>query len=287
MERGRVGEARQVAFDGGTLLAEGFETSLPRTALLLAGAAMQATTWERQFFSVLNERGVGVIRFDWRDIGQSTWRRFKEVPYSIGHLAEDVASVAEAFGRDTVHLVGFSMGGCVAQLTALAHPARIESLSLLSSGFASRIDVPRPERAGALFDLFSLPRPVDRDEHVRRLVDQWRVLCGRAFVFDEDAWRRRAEAWVDRGQNPSCPHIRLGPQVFGVERAEELARLDVPTLVVHGTDDPMFPHVHGEAIARTIPAAKLTLLDGRGHDLHVDPVVAELVADHIVSVTRA
>jgi pimeloyl-ACP methyl ester carboxylesterase len=117
---------------------------------------------------------------------------------------------------------------------------------------------------------------------VVRLVDQWRVLCGRDFRFDEEAWRARAEGWVARGQNPSCPHIRLGPQVFGVDRHHELAGVRVPTLVMHGTDDPMFPHVHGQHIAATIPQAGLELLEGRGHDLHLDAAIGSRVARHIL-----
>ena len=275
---------RNVDVNGGTLFAEAIGLSLPRTAVLLAGAAMQATAWESEFISTLNAHDVGVVRFDWRDIGKSTWKRFKDSPYSIEDLTEDVMAVTEAFGLASFHLVGFSMGGCVAQLAAVAHPGRVKSLSLVSSGFASRIELPRSERSAALFEILSRPRPTSDEEHAGRLVDQWRSLCGRSFDFDEAAWTERARAWVQRGQNPSCPHLRLGPQVFGVERTEALAALDLPVTVIHGTDDPMFPHAHGEAIVRAIPLADLRLVDGAGHELYLDLAVAKLIGEHISSV---
>jgi pimeloyl-ACP methyl ester carboxylesterase len=243
---------------------------------------MQATAWGDLFIEELTARGIAVIRFDWRDIGMSTWRSFKEHPYSIDILADDVVSIAQAFDRVPVHLVGFSMGGCIAQLIAIRTQASVRSLSLLSSGVASMIEADGGKRGRELFELFGLPRPQDDDEHVGRLVAQWRLLCGRDFRFDEHTWTRRARSWVERGQNPSCPHIRLGPEVFGVDRSAQLARIATPTLVLHGTDDPMFPSVHGEAIARSIPTAKLELLAGRGHDLHLDPDIAQRVAHHIL-----
>ncbi len=141
------------------------------------------------------------------------------------------------------------MGGCVDQLVALSAPERVRSLTLLSSGYASRIEADRGERGRRLFELFAEPRPVDSAEHVERLVEQWRLLCGRSYFFDESRWERRAQSWVERGQNPSCAHLRLGPQVLGVDRNARLARFKVPTLIIHGDDDPMFPLAHGRALA--------------------------------------
>ena len=88
-----------------------------------------------------------------------------------------------------------------------------------------------------------------------------------------------------RGQNPSCPYLRLGPQVFTVDRTAELAEMSVPTLALHGTDHPTFPSAHGEAIARCIPRTTLELFEGRGHDLFLSPVIASRVADHILEIS--
>ena len=278
-------EAVEVAVEveGGdvVLFAEGVATQRSDVVVLLAGAAMQATTWEDTVVAELVDHGLGVIRFDWRDIGRSTWRTFKEHPYPVDTLAGDVVAIVDALDLAQFHLVGFSMGGCVAQLVALTHRKRVKSSVLVSSGYASVIDVPRPERGRVLFELFALPRPESDEQMIERLVEQWRLLCGPGTRFDEPEWAARARAWVDRGQNPACPHVRLGPQVFGVDRDQALRSLDLPTLVLHGSDDPMFPVGHGERLAAVLPDASMQTFDGRGHDLHLHPSLPGLITRHI------
>ena len=252
--------------------------------LLLAGAAMQATTWEGPFLNPLLRVGRSVIRFDWRDIGLSTWLRFRDSPYTIVDLSADALAVLDVFSVQEADVVGFSMGGCIAQLIALASPERVRSLSLIASGYASMISIDRPERNRQLFDLMRQPVLDEPDEQVHRQVEQWLLLCGRSFPFDPDEWERRARSWIERGQNPSCPHVRLGPQVFGVDRSERLRRLATPTHVFHGDDDPMFPLPHGRAIADSIPGATIVIYPGRGHDLVVDPDVSRAVAAGLADV---
>jgi pimeloyl-ACP methyl ester carboxylesterase len=122
------------------------------------------------------------------------------------------------------------------------------------------------------------PMPDEPHEQVQRHVEQWRLLCGRSFQFDAVEWEGRARSWIGRGQNPSCPHVRLGPQVFGVDRSERLRRLATPTHVFHGDGDPMFPLPHGRAIADSVPGATIHVDPGRGHDLVLDPEVSRAVA---------
>jgi pimeloyl-ACP methyl ester carboxylesterase len=264
--------------DGRHLWAERIGSQDQPTILLLAGAAMQATTWEGPFLSPLLRTGRSVIRFDWRDIGLSTWARFRDSPYTIDDLCTDALAVLDAFGVQEADLVGFSMGGCIAQLVALGCPQRVRSLALIASGYGSTIAVDRPERGRQLFDLMRQPVPDEPDKQVRRQVERWRLLCGRSFQFDPDEWERRARAWIERGQNPSCPHVRLGPQIFGVDRSERLRRMATPTHVFHGDDDPMFPLPHGRAIADSVPGATIEIYPGRGHDLVVDPEVSLAIA---------
>ncbi|HYA68546.1 MAG TPA: alpha/beta hydrolase [Acidimicrobiales bacterium] len=253
------------------------------TALLLAGAAMQAITWEPCFVEPILHSGRSVIRFDWRDIGLSSWVRFQDLPYSIDDLASDCLAVLDAFGVEIADLVGFSMGGCVAQLVALSAPERVRSLTLLSPGFASKIKADRGELGHKLLALLAEPNPDDQEAQVRRQVEQWRLLCGGAFHFEPTEWEDRARSWLERGQNLSCPHLRLGPEVFGVDRSEQLCRLAVRTQIFHGDDDPMFPLAHGLAIAQAVPQATISIYAGRGHDLHLDREVAESVIHGISS----
>jgi len=236
-----MSEEREVPVAQRHLWSERIGTSGRPAVLLLAGAAMQATTWERPFLDSFLEAGRSLVRFDWRDIGLSTWARFRESPYTIEDLAADAVAVLDAFRIDEADVLGFSMGGCVAQLVALNAPGRVRSLTLISSGYASSIEADRGERGRELFESFARPSSPDPEDQIMRQVQQWKLLCGASHQFDLSEWEGRARSWIERGQNPSCPHLRLGPQVFGVDRSRALARLAVRTHVLHGDDDPMFP----------------------------------------------
>jgi len=132
-----------------------------------------------------------------------------------------------------------------------------------------------------LFELFSGPKPTTPDEATDRLVEQWRLLVGEATDFDAQVWATRARRWVERGQNVSCPHIHLGPQVFGIDRADQLAQMSVPTAILHGTDDPMFPPQHALAIDALLPCSSLDLYEGLGHELVLHREVGLCVAQHV------
>jgi pimeloyl-ACP methyl ester carboxylesterase len=276
-----MNEQRRVPVGQRQLWAERIGKPDHPAVLLLTGAAMQATTWEQPFLAPFLDTRRSIVRFDWRDIGLSTWERFRDHPYGIDDLVADCLAVLDAFDVEASDVVGFSMGGCIAQLLALSAPSRVRSLTLLSSGYASRIMADRGDRGAQLFALLAQPTPPDPDDRVRRLLEQWRLLCGRAFRFDSAEWELRARSWVERGQNPSCPHVRLGPQVFDVDRAQDLARVVIATQVLHGDDDPMFPLPHGRAIADTLPGATIRIYAGRGHDLHLDPEIARTVASRL------
>ena len=254
-----------------------------RWAFLLAGMATQSTMWEPPFVSRLVERGISAVRFDWRDIGRSTWRSYREHPYGPDTFVSDVFAVADAIDAHDVDIVGFSMGGCIAQIAALTRPDRIRTLTTLSSGFASPAKVDRPPRGDQLMAMYALARPADEGEVRSRLLEQWRLMYGQGVEFDEAAWGERIRSWIERGQNPSCPHMRMRDEILGTDRTPAFAQLEVPTLVLHGLDDPMFPHGHGCALADAVPNATLELLAGRGHDLPFDPEIANRIADHILA----
>ena len=284
-----AGRVLRVERDGLQLWCDVHGDDADPTVVLLMGAACQAIQWEGSFVEPLVAAGYRVIRLDYRDIGLSSWVDFKSAPYRFDDLVDDVRAVLTATSSERWHAVGYSLGGCVAQLLTLAEPEQTASLSLLSSGFASPIEVPASERRTELFEYLAQPGTRDRAEQVERLLGQWRLLSGRETAFDEMAWRARIESWVSRGQNPRCPHIRLGPQVFGIDRSEQLARLVVPTLILHGDDDPMFPLEHGQRLAETLPTATLSVLPGRGHDLFLDPTstIVPAVLQHLRAATRS
>ena len=283
------GRVLRVERDGLELWCDVHGADADPTVVLLMGAACQAIQWEGPFVEPIVGAGYRVIRLDYRDIGRSSWVDFKSAPYRFDDLVDDVRAVLSATSSERWHLVGYSMGGCVAQLLALAETDQTVSLSLLSSGFASQVEVRSSPRRTELFEYLAQPGTQGQAEQVERLLGQWRLLSGRETAFDEMVWRARVESWVTRGQNPRCPHIRLGPQVFGIDRSDQLARLVVPTLILHGDDDPMFPLEHGQRLAETLPAASLSVLPGRGHDLFLDPTstIVPAVLQHLGAATRS
>ena len=111
----------------------------------------------------------------------------------------------------------------------------------------------------------------------------WEVLHGEEMPFDPTIWSAVIDDWLEHGYNPRCPHVKLGEEVFGVDRSEELSRLDVPTLVVYGTDDPMFPLDHAHALAQLLSMVALHLRPGCGHELFADRKVHQLVAGRLSS----
>jgi pimeloyl-ACP methyl ester carboxylesterase len=257
--------------------------------VLLPGAALQAILFEDAFVSSLVDAGYRVIRIDWRDIGRSTWGDFRERPYGLTALAGDVTAVLDAESVVSAAIVGFSMGGLVAQRLAVHHPTRVSSLAFLSSGFAGGVrmgDTPRGQEVLAY--LMSKPEP---GALAPWLVGQWRLQMGRGLTIDEAEWVARVDLWMERGQNPRCPHLRIptherktaDPTADPARLTQALADVRVPTRVLHGDDDGMFTPGNGELIAEAIPGALLTMLPGRGHDLFLDPTgeIADMLLEHL------
>lgn len=250
--------------------------------VLLSGAAMSSQIWDTGLRAELVSAGLSVLTVDWRDTGRSTWRRFRDHPYGFDRLVDDVEAVIGDWGLDRYSLVGYSMGGCVAQMLAARSANRIDALVLVSSGYASKIDLPASDRRRLLFAVLAEQDSSSRDAMVASLLRQWEVLHGEDAPFDPKVWSVIVGDWLEEGYNPRCPHVKLGPEVFGVDRTERLSRLDVPALVLHGTDDPMFPIEHARALVRTIPEAELEVRPGRGHELFADREIHQLIASHLV-----
>lgn len=265
----------------------------PSPLLLLTGAASQAIQWEPAFYEPLVPHGHRVLRFDWRDIGLSTWRDFRSQPYTSGDLVDDVIAVLDEADVASAHLVGFSMGGLIAQLVAAHHPSRVRSLALLSAGFAGGPVIEDTPRARAAWGFLTGQRPRTPDETRAWLLAQWRLLIGPALPFDEEQWRHRINLWLARGYNPRCPHFKIPrhEQAMGVDlvaRRALLSQVQVPTVVLHGDEDGMFTPGNATAIVETIPTATGIVLPGRGHDLFIDPggEIVTHVLEHVAGVDR-
>lgn len=241
-------------------------------AILLIGAATWSMDWwEDELCRRLADRGRLVVRYDNRDTGRSTNYPPGAPGYTTADMVADAVAVLDALGIDRAHVVGLSMGGGIAQRLALEHRPRVATLTLIST---SPIDpgiegLPgmAPELQATFADDSSEPDWDDRDAGVDHIVDGERPYAGPGN-FDEPRLRAIAERAFDRSNDIAASmanHFIVDDDGPADARLTQLQGL--PTLVLHGTADPMFPPAHGRALADAIPGARLIELDRVGHQL--------------------
>jgi pimeloyl-ACP methyl ester carboxylesterase len=253
--------------------------------LLIMGIGASMLWWEEGFCRILADGGRHVIRYDHRDTGLSTTYEPGRPGYTGDDLLADAVGVLDAYEIPAAHLVGASAGGAMSQLLALEHPERVLSLTLISTSSAVPTHRGLPGPTGA-FGRFVASVEVDWSDPesvIEYLVAYSRVLAGGERPFDETAARDLAEREVERARDFAAAQnhdlLRQGGSV-----AKPLSAIAAPTLVIHGTADPMFPIGHGEALTDEIPSAKLLRLDRAGHG--VERADWEIVAGAILEHTE-
>ena len=255
--------------NGIELCAEAFGDPGDPPVLLIAGISGSMLWWEEEFCRMLADGGRYVIRYDHRDTGRSVTYEPGRPGYTGDDLIADAVGVLDAHGIASAHVVGVSMGGALAQLLALDFPDRVASLVLISTSFALRSGRELPPPA----ERFTRYEPqvdwANADSVVEYLVDYSRVLAGQGRWFDEPAARELARREVTRARDFSAARNHELLDDDGRTRPP-VSSIAAQTLVIHGTDDPMFPLAHGEALAEAIPHARLVALDGAGHGVERD-----------------
>ena len=259
---------------------EGFGDDDGPPLLLVMGLGAQAIAWDAELCHAFADRGFRVIRFDNRDVGLSTkidsapmdfFATIAKVvagekvdaPYLLSDMAADAVGLLDHLGIAAAHVVGASMGGMIAQTIAIEHPDRVLTLtSIMSNTGNFEYGNARPEALAILME----PAATDRDAAIERGVRASKVI-GSPEHFDEESARKRAAEAFDRSFYP----VGIGRQLIGIHasgsREDALRELTVPTLVIHGTDDPLVEVNGGERTAELIPDAELLLVEGMGHDL--------------------
>jgi pimeloyl-ACP methyl ester carboxylesterase len=275
--------ARRIEANGVELCAEAFGDPADPPMLLITGVGASMLWWEEGFCRMLADGGRFVIRYDHRDTGRSVTFEVGRPGYTGGDLVADAAGVLDAYEIPAAHAVGVSAGGAFAQLLALDFPERVLSLVLMSTSPAVSTDrrLPSPSEEFTRFAAAVEVDWSDSESVVEYLVAYSRVLAGGQRTFDERALRELARRDVERARD------------FAAARNHDLLRRDersrkpvssiaAPTLVIHGTADPMFPIEHGEALADEIPGARLLRLEGAGHGVdRADwEVLVEAIVDH-------
>ena len=244
--------------------------------LLIMGLAAQMIVWPDELCRMLADRGFCVVRFDNRDVGLSTK---PETGYTLDDMADDSAGLLDALGLGSAHVVGASMGGYIAQLLAIRHPARVRSLCIIMSSTGSRaVGLPQPD----LLPMLLQPLAADRQGYVAQRMHIARRIASPGFGFDEarslDVIGR---AW-DRCFFPLGGQRQLAAVMAAGDRTAALGDVRTPTLVLHGADDPLVHVSGGEALARAIAGARLRVFPGMAHDLPSDlwPTIVEAIADN-------
>ena len=250
--------------------------------VMVMGIGAQLIYWPDGLIKALASEGFRVICFDSRDVGLSTKLDGVRVaplrslvvkgmlglkvqaPYTLSDLAADVVGLLDALGLERAHVVGASMGGMVAQTMAIEHSDRLSTLTSVMS------------HPGAIHHLLGYPRAMltllkpaarNRAEALERAEDFYRVAGSRGFAVDFAAIRERAGRAYDRSFYPQGFMRQMAAIIASGSRVAGLKAVRTPTLVIHGTADPLIRPAGGRATAAAIPNAELRLIDGMGHDL--------------------
>jgi pimeloyl-ACP methyl ester carboxylesterase len=254
--------------------------------LLIMGSSASMDWWEDEFCERLAAGSRFVIRYDHRDTGQSVSYAPGAPPYTLRDLVADAVGLLDTLGVERAHFVGMSMGGAVSQLVALDHPDRVASLTLIATSPArpGPDDPDLPAMSAETRAQFSVDEPdwSDRAAVTDYLVHLARVSAGRSRPFDEPAFRDVASRAFDRTVNIASSMTNHNAMDGGDRWRERLGELSVPTLVIHGVEDPVLPYGNAVALAHDIPEAELLLLEHTGHELPqaVWDVVVPAILEH-------
>lgn len=248
--------------------------------LLIIGLGSQLIHWQDQFCQQIADTGYHVIRYDNRDVGLST--KFDEVsmseimekvmaifsgeevttPYTIEDMASDAVGLLDALNIDKAHICGMSMGGMIAQTFAINNPSRTLSLISIYSHSGNREEfVPTQE----VLEAMMTPVPEEREQYIDYYLNFFKLIFGTGLPFDVEFHRTLFARTYDRS---FCPE-GTGRQYLAImvqkDRTEDLGKLKIPSLIIHGDEDPLVPLAGGKSSADAIPGAEFIIVKGMGH----------------------
>ncbi|OWW22163.1 alpha/beta fold hydrolase [Noviherbaspirillum denitrificans] len=267
--------------------------------LLIAGLGLQLISWPDAFCKGLTSEGLRVIRFDNRDSGLSTkmeqfgkpnlqmafFKSLFHMPlfsgYTLYDMAKDGVCLLDALEIEKAHIVGASMGGMIAQIIAGRHPERVLSLTSIMST-SGRPGLPGPSMAAG-HAMFSRPKnPRDINSVIDHNVELFRLLGGTRYPVPEAELRRRVEQSVRRNVCVSGTARQMMAVTSSGDQVALLRTIKVPTLVIHGTDDPLVPLACGRDVAHCVRGSTLKIIEGMGHDFPpaLDGLLSGMIAEH-------
>ena len=267
--------------------------------ILIRGLGTQLIDWPQAFLDGLANEGFRVIYHDNRDAGLS--EKFEnsgvpdigalmgkmataeaiDLPYTVEDMADDVIGLMDVLKIETAHIVGISMGGMIAQKLAINHSGRLKSMaSVMSSSGNPNLPPPTPE--AATFLLSTPENPDDREGVIAHEIKSLGVFGSPGYPENEEVRRKIATARYDRSYYPPGVTRQMAAVIADRSRVEQLKTITVPTLVIHGLDDPLVPVEGGKDTAANIPNAKLELVEGMAHNIPVQlcPKLVDLIISH-------
>ncbi len=290
-----ITDVPRAAVNGLELEYDSFGDPASTPLLLVMGLSYQMIEWDDAVCQLIADRGFWVTRFDNRDVGLSSKLDHLGIPdllgammgtapalYTLDDMADDAVGLLDVLGVAEAHIVGVSMGGMIAQLIAINHRERVLSLtSIMSTVGGPDVVQAEPEVAAALM----LPPGPTRAERVENSLANRRLINGAGLPFDEERGRRQAERAVDRSFHPDGALRQLVAILAAPDRAPALGGLTIPSLVIHGEQDPLVPPDNGRQTAAALPHARLMMIAEMGHNLP-ERVWPEVV-DAIVALARS
>lgn len=250
--------------------------------LLVMGLGGQLIQWPDEFCEMLVDKGFYVIRFDNRDVGLSTKFEHLGIPntreafqarlrgekitydYTTDDMADDAVGLLDVLGIEKAHICGASMGAAITQTIGYRHPDRVLSLAPIM-GSTGNPELPRakPEVAGILVT----PAPTEREAYIEHRVKTGKIFHGTGLPYDENRRREMMARVYDRCFYPQGQARQLMATMAHGNRKPKLSSITAPTVVIHGSDDPLVPVTGGKDTAESIPGADLVIIDGMGHSL--------------------
>jgi len=259
--------------------------------LLIMGISNDALGWPQKFIQSFVDSGYQVVRYDHRGTGMSDWVKNwdSKKPYSLADMAVDGIAVLNALGIEKANIIGISMGGMIAQELAIDHPDRVVSLtSMMSSGYIEDPGLPKIS-SGIAWQLIktSLKYGIIGGEKnmIKLHISSRIILMGNATYdlnIEEIAEQVSYNMRKRNGYNSGASRQHQGAVFLSGSRYGKLKLLSVPTLIVHGKDDPFIPIEHSKKCVSIVPNADSLWLDDMGHDIpdtHVDTLSRKIITN--------
>jgi len=287
--------------------------------LMIMGLNSNLKRWPPELIQGLVNQNLYVITYDNRDTGKSTWptkesaviKLIKYMPvfiqepivdwffdqmldergqfkmggvpsqYNLEDMALDGISLLDHLKIDKAHIVGASMGGMIAQVIALKYPERVKTFTgiMTTPGFdTAGLSGPYPEYVKAMRESFILTlqgKPYESSETVNL------ALIGPSFLkLEYENLKKILKSMAEHGNNPNSGHMAAVGS--SPNRFKKLKEVSIPTLIIHGTEDPLIPVDHGEAIAKQIKNSEKLIIEGMGHNFPtlVIPAIIEEMVNH-------